>query len=812
VVRTHEAFKPPGPQRFEVSAGGRTRRVSGAGTRAASARGNRLLIGCLVFLVGLVTGDAVGQEEQPTDGMVIRRVEIVGLEAISEAYVRRLVKTREEQPFGRRQVEDDVRELLRSRKFLAVFASTRVEEGRAVVVFNVQEKPTILSVELEGNKQFTDAELYELTPAAGAVLDLYEVNRAREDILQKYRQKGYYYATVTLDEVTLETEGRVVYRITEGPRVKVRRILYEGNRSFGPRRLGTRVESKTYIWIFRAGALDEEQAERDALAVQQLYRDEGFLDARVGYRLDFDPIQRANLDLVFVIEEGPRYRIKDINFEGNTVFSDSRLRGVMRLVPDKFARDEVLREDVKRVQDLYGEIGYVAARIDTRHDFLEEPGLVILRYTIDEGAQSRIGRITIRGNRQTKDEVVRRELRFYPGEYYNTVEARKAEQRLRETALFKTDGVQIVPLEDLDGAREALVTVEETETIQFLIGFGISTDSGVIGSLSVENRNFDLFDWPRSWGEFFRGRAFKGDGQRLLFQFEPGTEVTRFRVSFTEPYLLDRPIRLDTSAYLFQRGREGYDEQRIGFSLALSKRFTGGLLSGWAVEGSMRLEAVSIDNVDPLSARDIREAKGDHTVLAFNGAIVRDTTDSRLMPTEGYRVSFGWEQAAPFVGDYDFGKPVFSAAWYKTLRTDILDRKSVLAVRADAAYIVGDAPVFERYYGGGFGSLRGFSFRGISPRAGIKNQPVGGNFILLTGGEYSFPLYGKTFRGVLFLDMGTVEEGFEISSWRAAAGFGLRVQVDFFGPVPIVFDFGFPIAKQDDDDTRILNFAFGASF
>jgi outer membrane protein assembly complex protein YaeT len=811
VLRTLNLFEASGAWP-EESAGRRAGRAAEGGTGIASTTGSRLLVGCFVLLLASAASNAVAQEEQPTDGMVIRRVEIVGLQAISEAYVRRLVKTREDQPFSRRQVEEDVRELLRSRKFLAVFATTRVEEGRAVVIFNVQEKPTIVSVELEGNKRFTDAELYELTPAAGAVLDLYEVNRARDDILQKYKQKGYYYATVTLDDVALETEGRVVYRITEGPRVKVRRILYEGNRSFSARRLGTRVESKTYIWIFRAGALDEEQAERDALAVQQFYRDEGFLDARVGYRLDFDPIQRANLDLVFVIEEGPRYQIKDFSFEGNSVFSDSRLRGVMRLAPDKFARDQVLREDVKRVQDLYGEIGYVAARIDTRYDFLEEPGLVILRYTIDEGTQSRIGRITIRGNRQTKDEVIRRELRFYPGEYYNTVEARKAEQRLRETALFKTDGVQIVPLEDVDGVRETLVTVEETETIQFLIGFGISTDSGVIGSLSVENRNFDLFDWPRSWGEFFRGRAFKGDGQRLLFQFEPGTEVTRFRISFTEPYLLDRPIRLDTSAYLFQRGREGYDEQRIGFSLALSKRFTGGLLNGWAVEGSMRLEGVSIDKVDPLSARDIREAKGDHTVLAFKGAIVRDTTDSRLMPTEGYRVSFGWEQAAPLAENYDFGKPVFSAAWYKTVRTDILDRKSVLAVRADAAYIVGDAPVFERYYGGGFGSLRGFSFRGISPRAGIKNQPVGGNFILLTGGEYSFPLYGKTFRGVLFLDMGTVEEGFEITSWRAAAGFGLRIQVDFFGPVPIVFDFGFPIAKQDDDNTRILNFAFGASF
>ena len=133
-------------------------------------------------------------------------------------------------------------------------------------------------------------------------------------------------------------------------------------------------------------------------------------------------------------------------------------------------------------------------------------------------------------------------------------------------------------------------------------------------------------------------------------------------------------------------------------------------------------------------------------------------------------------------------------------------------MRAVAAYIVGDAPVFERFYGGGFGSIRGFDFRGVSPRAGVFNNRVGGDFILLTGAEYSFPLYAKTVRGVTFLDMGTVEEDFGITTWRASVGFGFRVTINFFGPVPFVFDFGWPIAKDDDDDTRVFNFSMGASF
>lgn len=770
-----------------------------------------------LLVIGLALGlyavpAARAQAGPATEGTRIRRVEIRGLTSISEAYIRRIIKTREGQPLVRRDLEEDVRELLRSRKFTAAFAETQVEEGEAVVVFTVQEKPEVLSVEIEGNKKFTDVQLFELTPVAGAPLDRYEVMRGRDDILQKYKSAGYYYADVQVDELALQEQGRVVYRVQEGPRVKVRHIRFEGNHAFGFRRLQALVQTKTYLWIFRTGALDEEQAERDAVAVQSHHRNEGYLDARVGYRLEFDPVKRADVDLVFVVEEGPRYHIQDIVCEGNRVFAADRLRAAMRLEPGKPIRQDALTEDVKRLRELYGQIGYVDVRLDTRADFVEQPGLVILRVLVDEGPQSRFGRITIRGNRQTKDEVIRRELRFYPGEYYNTVEVDKAIQRLRETWLFVPNGVEITPLEDLNGYREALVTVEETETTRFIIGVGVSTDNGVIGTLSIDNRNFDLFDWPRSWGEFFRGRAFKGDGQRLIFEAEPGTEVSRFRIAFTEPYLLDRRLRLDTSVYLFQRGRDGYSEQRLGFSAGLSKRFEGGLLDGWAIEGSTRFELVDVDDVEPLAARDIRVVEGGSGLTGLKGALVRDTTDSRFFPTEGYRLSLSWEQLGVFGGEADCGKPAVSFAWYKTLSTDILDRKSVLALRADAGYIVGEAPVYERYYAGGFGSLRGFSFRGVSPRAGIFDNAVGGNLIVLTGGEYSFPLYAKTLRGVTFIDMGTVEEDFEITTWRASVGFGFRVQVDFFGPVPIVFDFGFPIAQDDEDGTRIFNFAFGASF
>lgn len=767
----------------------------------------------LLAALAAMSARPAAAQDQAVDGMVVKRVEFQGLKAISEGFVRRTVKTRESQPYVRTQTEEDVRELLKTRKFLDVRAQTAVEENQAVVTFLFQEKPVISSVEIDGNKIFTDEELFkELSFAAGSVLDQFDIDRGRENILRKYRTKGYYFVEVKLDEPMLRQEARVVYIVTEGQRVRVRNILFEGVQSFPEPRLKFIVGTKTYFPILSPGAFDEEQAERDAGDILAFYRGEGFLDARVGYRPDFTDVERTRLNLVFVIEEGIRYRIKDFAVSGNTVFDTDRVLGVKLMLPGDILREEAVKLDVKKVEDLYGEIGYVDTRVEAVWKFLDEPGLVTLEYQIRESDRNRFGRITIRGNQRTKDEVVRRELRFYPGEDYNTLKVRAAEQRVRETGLFSKATITPLPPAP-DGEREALVEVEEAQTTNFIIGFGVSTDNGFGGRIAIENRNFDLFDWPRTWGEFFRGQAFRGDGQRAKIEFEPGTEVTRFRIDFTEPYLFDKPLRYDQSLYLFQRDRSSYLEERIGFVPAISKRFDTGLLRDWAVEGALRVEGIEISDLRDLASNQIRDVKGTSFLTSLKGTIVHDTSDSRFVPSRGHRFTLAWEQVGALGGDYHFGRPTIGFTWYKTLRTDIFDRKSVLALRADSGYIVGDAPVFERFYGGGFGSIRGFSFRGISPRAGIYNDRVGGDFILLAGGEYSFPLYADTFRGVTFLDMGTVEEDIGITKWRASIGIGLRINLTFLGsPAPLVFDFGFPISEDPADDNQVFNFSFGASF
>ena len=749
-------------------------------------------------------------EATPEQGRPVKQILIEGADLVSEEAIRAELQTKVGQPYNHSQVQEDVRSLHQTGKFDNVYATRRLDGDQVIVTFHVTEKPEVETVEFVGNQKFKAKDLHEdVELAPGSPLDRFAVNRGRDNIERRYKEAGYYYVAVTVDEEALKTERRVVYEIVEGPRVRVRKILFEGNDSYPARRLKKEVKTKTYIWIFRTGEFDEERAQRDAADLRNFYRNEGYLDAEASYRLETSE-DRRDLILIFVINEGVRYYVETIKAEGNTVWDDDLILLPLKIQPGSPYINEWVKADIKRLETEYGRVGYINAKCTPEWVYSEAKGQIQVTLRINEGKQYRVGRIVVRGNERTQDKVVRRELRFYPEELYDTTKTERAEQRLRETRLFSE--ASITPVGDADDVRDALVQVTETETTTFLIGVGVTSNSGVVGSLSVENRNFDLFDVPRSAGEFFRGRSFKGAGQVLRLQFEPGTEFTRLRLDFREPYLLDQPISFGQGFYLFTRGRDAYSEQRIGSVTSFGHRFQKGLLRGWAGEVAFRVEGVDIDSIDFDDAQEIRAMEGNHLLTSIKGTLVRDTTDSRFLPTQGSRFSVSYEQAGAMGGDYDFGRLIATHAWHKTLRTDVLDRKSVLTLHGRLGQIFGDAPVFERFFGGGIGSVRGFEFRGISPRAGIHDDRVGGDFMFVTGGEYNFPIYGKVLRGVAFTDMGTVEEDFGLSAWRVSVGFGARVIVKWFGPIPMAFDLSFPVVRDDDDDEQYFQFSFGTTF
>ncbi|MBM4017095.1 MAG: outer membrane protein assembly factor BamA [Planctomycetes bacterium] len=745
--------------------------------------------------------------EAEAAGERIVRVVVRGNVRVTTHRILGQMRLREGSTYSPAAVDEDLKRIHALGEFdNVVFRPEKTADGLALVV-EVTERPVLEKLLFEGNRKFSEKDLAEAVGvSAGSLLDRNKVFQGARAIERKYHDAGYRFARVALDEVRLASSREARYVITEGPHVRVSKVTFTGNPSIGARELEGRIETRAYFPIFSAGTYDEEQIGRDVTAIRNYYIDQGFLDVKVDRELVFNA-DKTRLAVRFMIEEGPCYKVRSVSLDGVKRFAPSYLQKLLQLAPGvPYTADRVAR-DLETVRDEYGENGYVDAAVRPAVDFTDETALVDVTIRVDEGAPVKIGEIRVEGNRLTQDKVVRRELRFFPEEPVNTKLIEKARRRLEGTGLYKPGSVQITTIPTASAeVVDVLVRVEETETANLILGAGISSNSGLLGNISLVQRNFDLADWPKSPGDFWRGEAFRGAGQLFQIVLEPGTQLQRYRIDFREPHIGGSEYSLSTSLFLFERNRDSYDERRVGLNFGFGRELKEDLQAFL----NFRLEGIDIGSIDADAPRDVRKVKGSSGLTSVELGLVKDTTDSLLFPSEGYRASASVEQAGALGGSYTFTKVVADGRRYWTVTRDVLDRRSVLALHGRVGHIFGDAPIFERFFAGGQGSIRGFEYRGVGPRK--NDTAVGGDFIALASAEYQFPIFEKTLSGVLFLDTGTVERNLSIGTWRASVGFGVRFTVPFFGPVPFALDFGFPIAKDGDDETEIFAFSIGTAF
>ena len=349
--------------------------------------------------------------------------------------------------------------------------------------------------------------------------------------------------------------------------------------------------------------------------------------------------------------------------------------------------------------------------------------------------------------------------------------------------------------------------VEEARTGRIMFSVGVNSDAGVMGSAIIEEQNFDWTRWPRSWRDIIEGRAWRGAGQRFRLEAVPGTQVHRYMISFSDPYFMDRNVTFGLSGFYYRRNYREYTEERLGGRVAFGYQFTHDL------SGTIAYRGADIKILDPLVTPfgippTIADAMGTNILHGFEVALTHDTRDNAFLPTEGHFFQASFEQV---VGTHDYPRVELDYRRYFALwqRPDGSGRH-VLGLAGRIGITGSDTPVYDHYFAGGTSSLRGFDYRGASPREfGVA---VGGHFLMLASAEYMFPITADDMvRGVIFCDTGTVEPS--IDNWtdryRVAVGFGLRVVIPMMGPAPMAFDFGFPVVEEPGDDNRVFNFFIG---
>lgn len=734
-----------------------------------------------------------GEEEK-----LISSIQVVGNITVSSATILSKIKTKPGQVFSQRDLEEDLKRLYATGYFSDIKIDLRETAEGVTVILNVKERPIIESIVFEGNRIFRKEKLEKVIGSkANEFLNPRQIKQDVNEIIRMYKDKGYTQVEVE-DVVDIDPQtnyAKVKFVINEKFRARIKSISVDGNKAYSKGKILKLLKTKP-AGIFRSGVFKPEVLEEDLERVKVFYQNAGFLDVKVDSSVEYDKGGKW-IYISLKIEEGKKYFVNQIKISGNTVYTNEEIRKVLKMTPGKPFRQEGLREDLIRIQELYFDKGYIQAEVDAKTLLIEGTDKIDINYSIKENEVAYVEKIDIRGNVRTKDVVIRRELRIYPGERFDGKKLKRSRERLNNLGYFEEINFDIEPGSS-PNKKNLVVSVKETKTGEFSFGGGYSSVDEFVGFIEVVQRNFDLFNFP----------YFTGAGQFLKLRAQLGTVRQDYELSFTEPWIFGYPYSFGFDLYQKIREKErdigyAFDERRRGGALRFGKEFTD------YTRGDLvyRLDKIRITDIDPEESFELRREEGDNTVSALSFRLTQDTRDNISDPTTGYIVSGSIECAGgPFSGDKDFLRYIVNGSiYFMPIEKIILEmrmRAGIVDEFGDSDYV----PIYERFFAGGAYTLRGYKERRVGPKDPLTGDPIGGEAMLLGGIEGTFPIV-ENIKGALFFDIGNVwkEAGdFGSGGMKYSVGTGLRIKT----PIgPIKLDFGYPL-KVEEGERRSGRFHF----
>lgn len=739
---------------------------------------------------------AMAQEE--SSKKIIKYVDVRDNKTVSSATILSKLKTRRGDMFLEKVVNEDIKRLYLMGFFSDV--SVSIEElggGEIGVIFVVVEKPPLTMIKFTGNRVYKEKKLSTVVKSKlNEFSDERNLKKDAEAIEDLYKKAGYPWVKVSYRiDIDEQTKAAVaVFVVEEGAKAVVRKITILGNTAFSDKRL-TKVMKSRPSGFFRSGVYKKDVIDDDMERLKHFYKKEGFLDIDAKYEtISKEKKRKKWLELVVRIEEGRKYIAGDVKIVDNTVYSAEELKALLDMKPGSTFTEAALHQDVASIQEHYFDKGYIMAKVKPDTVLNMQTDRVDISYTISEGEICYVNKINVKGNTKTKDVVIRRELRIYPGERYDGAKLKRSKERLYNLGFFEDITFDVKDTAVAD-KKDMVVEVKESKTGEFSFGGGFSSIDRLIGFIEVEQRNFDLFNFP----------TFTGDGQDLKLRAEFGSVRKNYLLSWTEPWLFDHPLSFGFDLYASETNRSGstgyaYDESRQGSALRFGKEFSE------YVRGDLvyRIETVDISDLSTNASQALRDEEGEKTISSIFTQLTRDTRDNKFNPSRGTVLSGSIEVAGgPVGGDRDFAKFFNSNSYYSTIGPFVLELK----LREGVVTSYGDSdrvPIYERFFAGGTYTIRGYKERDVGPKD-VSGDAVGGGAMVIGNAELTFSIV-ENLKGAFFADAGNVwaspdsspEGGTTTRGIKLSAGTGVRIKTPI-GPVKL--DLGFPVnpdAWQDD--------------
>jgi outer membrane protein insertion porin family len=756
-------------------------------------------------------------------GAVIRSIVVEGNRRVEPETVRSYLTFSSGDVYNPAEVDQSLKTLFAT----GLFQDVRIRRQGPTIIVIVVENPIVSRVAFEGNREIEDDTLAsEVQLKPRAVYTRARVQADVQRILNLYRRQGLYAAQVDPKIINLDNNRiDVVFEITEGPTTKVRSINFIGNQAFSDSQLRyviTTTRTNLLSFLKSTNIYDPDRLNLDRELLRQFYLKNGYADARIlSATADLDRDGRGFF-ITFTIEEGERYRFGTIDIESALPsLNISDLHGAILTRSGRRYNAEKVEKTVEALTVRVSQQGYAFGQVRPRFERDQATHTMNIVYVIDEGPRVYIERINIVGNFRTQDDVIRRQFRLAEGDAYNRLLVEAARKRLRALGFFKSVEVETEPGSAPDRVILA-VTVVEQPTGELSFGAGYSTVEGVIGDISITERNL------------------MGKGQYVRLGFSGSLERAQVDFSFTEPNFLDRNMaagfdlfhkQVDLRDVASFQQRDTGGNLRVGFPIADNTQL--GL--------RYRLQQEEIYDATRDASLAVKEAaeEGEVLVSSVGYTVAYDTRNVPQSPTTGVFTSFS-QDLAGVGGDVNYIRSVADARGYYPITNKI-----TLVGRVQGGAIEGwgdkDIRLTDLFFKGGE-TIRGFKRAGYGPRdacespltgvriADCQRDSLGGKYYWATTAEVRFPFPfipdSLGMQGAVFVDVGSLwgpsqsaidavyplpPEGegsfiFDSNDIRLSTGFSIIWQ----SPLgPLRADIAEALLKADFDQTEL--FRFGAS-
>ncbi len=780
------------------------------------------------------------QDDGDTDSepRLIEKIIVRGNKSVTTEAILQKVPYKVGEPFNPLKTQELIKNLyFKIMRFSNIEVRGKNSGANGIILYIiVTEKPLLKSVVLKGNSVVSEKEIRQKVNLDMPCLEEAELKQLTEQIKRVYVERGYCGTTITAEmNYDSEQNATVILTIKESSKSLVKRIKFDGNETLSDKKLRSALLTQE-DWLFgflsRSGIYIKERLEADKRMLEQLYQNSGFLNARVmNVKEEIDPCNGTDINLTFEIEEGPAYCFGTIQVEGT--LPDCAQDDIVQRLPIRtgmsYSRRSIT-EAMHTLEFLWGDKGYIFARIDPSIQPNEDTKTVDVSFYVDAGEAITLNNIIIKGNRKTRDKVIRRRILLREGSQITSTLMELSKNSVESLGFFdQRDGVSWKIKKTSNNSADLELLLKETKTgnAGYQMGFGgagqtlSSPSTGLNCKLNFTDRN--LF------------------GQGIDFNIEANWSKQEqiFTVHIAQPWLLDKPVY---GAFDIQHRMPSYDILRNIDIAAVNQRLTN---AGVALGGITRstnyffnniniLVTTGLENIGygkiPTATNDSALAKIQYQYILnrefcsgiyawIGGSLQQDTRNNPVHTSRGYRYVLATRIGLPAhnggqerIGFYKFS---FEGSWYTPI---INEYDLIFRMRAfgGIVYPIGsyNAPFSELYNLGGPASVRGFLFGDIGPK--FQGSPIGAAKALYWNFELQFPITADmTMKGAFFYDGGTgfnnpyvyadqapyvTGNGFD---YRHAVGFSIRV----LNPMPIRVDWGFKLDQRTGESSSEVHFA-----